>query len=116
MNQRLLSAFAGLAATASSLLAPTSGSASTFVAWAVTDIAKGDLLNVRAYPSSRSRLQVGYPNGVTLSMTGRCTGGVDLHAIQHIPAWKQRVMIRTEWCQVWHDPAGSGEGKVGWVY
>jgi hypothetical protein len=48
---------------------------STFVAWRVTGVAANDLLNVRAYPSSSSKILVGYANGTTLSMTGKCTGG-----------------------------------------
>jgi hypothetical protein len=24
--------------------------------------------------------------------------------------------VRTQWCQVWHDPAGSGDFQAGWVY
>lgn len=92
------------------------GNASTFVAWSVTGVPKGDLLNVRAYPSPQSRIQVGYPSGTTLSMTGRCTGGVDLQNIQGQPAWKQRGAVRYRWCEVWHDPAGQGDFKTGWVY
>jgi hypothetical protein len=108
--------FAALAFAAASFALPSAGLASTFVAWSVTGVPKGDLLNVRAYPSSGSRIQVGYPSGTTLSMTGRCTGGIDLHNAQRHPAWKQRSLVRHEWCQVWHDPAGSGDFQAGWVY
>jgi uncharacterized protein YijF (DUF1287 family) len=52
--------------------------ASTFTAWAVTNVAFGDVLNVRKYPASSSRKQAAYPNGTVLQMTGRCTGGVNL--------------------------------------
>ena len=92
------------------------GFGSTFVAWRVADVARGDLLNVRAYPSPSSRVLVGYPNGTRLSMTGRCTGGVDIHAIQRLPAWKQRQLVRYKWCETWLDPTGSGEYRSGWIY
>lgn len=90
--------------------------ASTFVAWRVTDVAAGDLLNVRAWPNPQSRILVGYPNRTVLSMTGRCTGGVQLDEIQRLPAWKQRQIARYQWCEVWLDPQGSGEFRSGWVY
>ncbi len=93
-----------------------SGWASTSVAWRVTDVTAGDLLNVRAYPSPQSRILVGYPNRTTLSMTGRCTGGVQLDEIQRLPAWKQRQIARYQWCEVWLDPQGDGEFRNGWVY
>jgi hypothetical protein len=48
-------------------------------------------------------------------MTGRCTGGVNLGVIQGRPAWKQRQLVRYEWCETWLDPAGS-EYRNGWVY
>ncbi len=92
------------------------GSGSAFVAWRVADVARGDLLNVRAYPSPSSRILVGYPGGTRLSMTGRCTGGVDLSAIQGLPAWKQRQVVRYKWCEAWLDPTGSGQYRNGWVY
>ena len=73
---------------AAALIAATSifaqsapAASSTFVAWRITGVAANDLLNVHAYPSSSSRILVGYPNGTTLSMTGRCTGGVRLDEI-----------------------------------
>ena len=107
---------AALIATTALLSFSAPGFGSTFVAWRVTDVGRGDLLNVRAYPSPSSRILVGYANGTRLSMTGRCTGGVDLHAIQRQPAWKQRQRVRYQWCQAWLDPTGSGEYRSGWVY
>ena len=89
---------------------------STFVAWRVTGVSANDLLNVRAYPSSGSRILVGYTNGAVLSMTGKCTGGVDLAGIQNLPGWKQRQLVRHQWCQAWLDPKGNGEFRPGWVY
>ena len=109
--------FVAAAIAAASLVAsPAPVSASTFQAWSVTGVAKGDLLNVRAYPSPRSRILVGYPNGQTLSMTGRCTGNVNLAVIGGQPAWKQRQLVRHLWCQTWLDADGDGEYEPGWVY
>lgn len=105
-----LIAATGLFATA----APSLGSA--FVAWRITGISVDDLLNVRAYPSSSSRILVGYPNGGMLSMTGRCTGGVRLDEMQGQPAWRQRQAVRYQWCEAWLDPSGNGEWRNGWVY
>jgi hypothetical protein len=107
---------AGLIAALSLAALLPSALASTFVAWQVTDVAAGDLLNVRAWPNSKSRILVGYPSGTTLSMTGRCTGGVRLDEIQRLPAWKQRQIARYQWCEVWLDPHGTGEFRNGWVY
>src|SRR5688572_13250780 len=90
--------------------APAVGS--TFVAWRVTGVAADDLLNVRAYPSSGSRILVGYPNGTRLSMTGRCTGGVQLDEIGGLPSWQQRQMVRYQWCETWLDPDGDRKSVV----
>lgn len=94
--------------------APTDASA--FVAWKVSDVPSEDVLMVRTDPSPQSPILVGYPDGVMLSMTGRCTGGVRLDEIQALPGWRQRRMIRAEWCEVWLDPYGNGEFRGGWVY
>lgn len=90
--------------------------ASTFVAWKVTNVPFGDTLNVRKYPASTSQKQNAYPNGAVLSMTGRCTGGVDLKNIQGQPKHVQAAKVRTRWCEVWHDPAQNGKFVTGWVY
>jgi hypothetical protein len=90
--------------------------ASAFVAWEVTGISADDVLMVRAYPSSSSRILVGYPNGVMLSMTGRCTGGVRLDEIGGLSESEQRAMARGVWCELWFDPYGSGEFRNGWVF
>lgn len=92
------------------------GSASTFFAWAVADVPAWDTLNVRAYPSPQSKILVAYPNGVIVSLTGKCTGGVDLDGINGWPAWQQREAVRYEWCQAWVDPYGNGQYRTGWVY
>lgn len=90
--------------------------ASAFAAWQVTNVPWGDVLNARKYPSSGSQIQAAYPNGAVLSMTGRCTGGVDLFAIQNLPSWRQRQIVRYKWCEIWHDPARNGDFRTGWVY
>jgi hypothetical protein len=107
---------AGLIAVGSIAALAPFGWASVFVAWRVADVAANDLLNVRAWPSSQSRVLVGYPNGTVLSMTGRCTGGVRLDEIQRLPGWKQRQVARYQWCEIWLDPHGTGEFRNGWVY
>ena len=109
---------AAAAAVAVATLMPAAGpaTATVFAAWEVAGVAWGDTLNVRKYPASHSQKQSAYPNGTVLQMTGRCTGGVDLHAIQRQPAWKQRQLVRYQWCQAWLDPTGSGEYRNGWVY
>lgn len=90
--------------------------ASTFVAWKVANVPFGDTLNVRKYPASTSQKQNAYPNGTVLSMTGRCTGGVNLKNIQGQPKHVQANKVRTLWCEVWHDPAQNGNYVTGWVY
>ncbi len=94
--------------------APTT--ASTFAAWEVTNVEWNDVLNVRAWPSSKSAIRAAYPNGTPLSMTGRCMNGVDLKDITGQPKWAQAEKIRYTWCEVWHDPAGAGNWESGWVY
>jgi hypothetical protein len=94
----------------------TAGLASAFVAWRVVDVSSDDVLMVRAYPSASSRILVGYPDGVTLSMTGRCTDGIRLDDIQNRDADEQRDLVREAWCEVWLDPYGTGEFRNGWVF
>ena len=109
--------FAAACLAAASLLAfNTPGLSSAFYAWRVSGVAAGDLLNVRAYPSSGSRILVGYPDGTRLSMTGRCTGGVHLDDLGGLPSWKQRRAVRYKWCEAWLDPEGDGRFRNGWVY
>ena len=75
-----------------------------------------DTLNLRAWPSSGSKILVAYPNGVILSMTGKCTGGVKLDTINGWPKWKQRETVRYQWCEAWIDPTGNGTFRTAWVY
>ena len=92
------------------------GIASAFVAWQVAGISSDDVLMVRAFPNATSRILVGYPDSVVLSMTGKCTGSVRLDDIQGMPASEQRALVRTKWCEVWLDPYGTGEFRNGWVF
>jgi hypothetical protein len=90
--------------------------AAVFAAWQVANVAWGDTLNVRKYPSSTSQKQAAYPNGTVLQMTGRCNNGVDLLDIGNKPDWKQAQLVRYAWCEVWHDPAQNGNFVTGWAY
>ncbi len=90
--------------------------AAAFVAWEVANVPWGDVLNVRKYPSNSSQKQASYPNGTILSMTGKCTGGVDLFDISGLPDHQQAQTVRYKWCQVWHDPKQNGKYVAGWVY
>ena len=107
------SCLAAIALTLSALSVPAQASA--FVAWQVTNVPWGDTLNARKYPSPNSQKQNAYPNGAVLSMTGPCTGGINLQNIQNKPVWKQRAMVKNSWCQLWHDPSGNGHYVTGWV-
>ena len=109
----LMAALVAAAAVAASV-AP--GNAAAFFAWRVSDVPSWDTLNVRAWPSSGSKILVAYPNGVILSMTGKCTGGVTLDTINGLPKWQQRDAVRTQWCEAWIDPNGSGTFRTAWVY
>lgn len=113
----LIKTLAAAAFSAAALFTVTQPSAATvFAAWEVANVPHGDTLNVRKFPASHSQKQSAYPNGTVLQMTGRCTGGVDLHAISTQAEWKQARAVRARWCQVWHDPARNGNFVAGWVY
>jgi hypothetical protein len=105
-----------LIAAISAVVLVTSSLASAFVAWQVSGISSNDVLMVRAYPSATSRILVGYPDGVMLSMTGRCTDDVRLDEIQGLPASQQQAIVSGLWCEAWLDPYGTGEFRNGWVF
>jgi G:T/U-mismatch repair DNA glycosylase len=107
---------AGFLMLASTVVSTVPGEASAFFGWRVVGVPAWDTLNVRAYPHAQSRILVAYPNGTMLSLTGRCTGGVNLNYIGGWPAWKQRQAVRAVWCETWVDPYGSGHYRSGWVY
>lgn len=94
----------------------TSTGATTFSAWQVANVPWGDILNVRAYPASTSQKQAGYLNGTVLAMTGRCTDGLNLFDIAHLPPVQQVEAVRYRWCEVWHDPRRDEDFVTGWVY
>lgn len=71
--------------------------------------------SIGKYPSNTSQKQAAYPDGAVLQMTGKCTGGVHLFDIQHLPEWKQQQRMRYLWCQVWHNPAQNGHFVAVWV-
>lgn len=104
-----LMAAIGFAATISS-------ARSEFFGWQVTNVAAWDVLNVRAWPANYSQILVGYPNGTPLSLTGKCTGGLDLNQINGWPAAQQAEAVRYRWCEVWVDPLGDGNFRAGWAY
>lgn len=110
--KKISTAILVLAATAMTVNAQ----ASAFVAWEVANLPFGDTLNVRKYPANTSQKQGAYPAGTVLSMTGRCTGGLDLRAIQNQSDQSQINKVRFRWCEVWHDPSQSGNYVTGWVY
>ena len=97
-------------------LAAGQSHAATFAAWEVANVPFGDTLNVRKYPSNGSQKTSAYQNGAVLQMTGRCTGGVNLKNIGHLPISKQMLLVRYRWCEIWHDPKQNGNFVVGWVY
>lgn len=114
MDRPRTAAFAALAAVA--VVASTLPSAAEFFGWQVTNVANWDVLNVRAYPSPISQILVGYPNGTALSLTGKCTAGLKLDAINGKPKWQQVQAVRFRWCEAWVDPLGDGNFRTGWVY
>jgi hypothetical protein len=89
--------------------------AAAFFGWQVADVSSDDVLMVRAFPDSMSRFRVGYPAGTPLSLTGRCTGGLDLNTVNGLPAAAQVAAVRDRWCEVWVDPYASGNWQSGWV-
>lgn len=107
---------AALAVASAVALFAGRSNAAAFSAWEVAKVPWGDTLNIRKFPSNGSQKQAAYPNGAVLQMTGKCTGGIDLRDIGHLPEWKQEQRIRYRWCQVWHDPAQNGNFVTGWVY
>ena len=104
-----LLAFAGVAASATT-------AAAEFFGWQVANVASWDVLNVRAWPANYSQILVAYPNGTPLSLTGKCTRGVDLNQIAGWPPAAQAQAVRYAWCEVWVDPLGNGNFRTAWVY
>ncbi|MGF7095855.1 SH3 domain-containing protein [Aminobacter sp. BE322] len=116
MMKTLVKTTVALAVASTVALFAGQSNAAAFSAWEVAQVPWGDTLNIRKFPSNASQKQAAYPNGAVLQMTGKCTGGIDLRDIGHLPAWKQEQRVRYRWCQVWHDPAQNGNFVTGWVY
>jgi hypothetical protein len=93
----------------------SNASAAALFGWQVVDVPASDVLNVRAFPSAKSAVLVGYSTGTRLSLTGRCTGGLDLNSISGQPGPMQQASVRGRWCEVWLDPTGNGSFRSGWV-
>ncbi len=115
MKKTVQWSIAALVAAGAIMLA-CAASASAFFAWRVTDVVSTDVLMVRSDPTSASPILVGYPSGVVLSMTGRCTGDIHLGSIAGLPSPQQRQLVGDEWCEVWLDPYATGEFRSGWVF
>ncbi len=111
---RTLAAAAFVAA--SGLAATVSSASAEFFGWQVANLAAWDTLNVRAWPANTSQILVAYPNGTPLSMTGKCTRGVDLNQINGWPPAAQAQAVRYAWCETWVDPLGDGNFRTAWVY
>jgi hypothetical protein len=111
MTRLRTAALAALAIGATALPA-----SAEFFGWQVVNVPDWDVLNVRAYPSPISTILVGYPNGTTLSLTGKCTAGLNLNEINGQPPEDQAQAVRFRWCEVWVDPAGNGNFRTAWVY
>jgi len=105
-----------LIALAASAAFACSANASAFFGWEVSGVSRDDVLMVRAFPDESSRILVGYPSGTPLSLTGRCSGGLDLNTINGLPAAAQAAAVRDHWCEVWVDPVASGSWQSGWVF
>jgi hypothetical protein len=111
---RIKTAAAVLLATAA--IAVSTVAHAEFFGWQVANVASWDVLNVRAWPAGYSQILVGYPNGTPLSLTGKCTTGLNLNQINGWPADAQANEVRFRWCEVWVDPQGNGNFRTGWVY
>jgi hypothetical protein len=115
MNRLRSAALAAIIALAGLTTAVLPASAE-FFGWRVANVATWDVLNVRAWPASYSQILVGYPNGTPLSLTGKCTGNLNLDQINGWPKPAQAAAVRLRWCEVWVDPLGNGNFRTGWVY
>jgi hypothetical protein len=113
---RLKAAFAAAVIAASSMTASLVPARAEFFGWQVANVASWDVLNVRKWPASYSRILVAYPNGTPLSLTGKCSNGLNLNQIAGLPPAAQAQHVRYRWCEVWVDPLGTGNFETGWVY
>lgn len=105
-----------LAVAAVSTLSAFSPASAEFFGWRVANVESWDVLNVRAWPASYSQILVGYPNNTPLSLTGKCTNGLNISQINGAPKAQQAAAVRYRWCEVWVDPQGTGNYRTAWVY
>lgn len=113
---RIAATIAAAVITAAGMAASIGPAAAEFFGWQVANVANWDVLNVRAWPASYSQILVAYPNGTPLSLTGKCTNGLNLNQIAGLPPGQQAAQVRYRWCEVWVDPLGNGNFRTGWVY
>lgn len=104
------------AATATLYSSSTAVSASGLHGWKVANIAWDDALNIRKYPSSNSQILTAYQSGVKLSLTGRCTKGLNLDDLNYPSEYQLKQAVRYRWCEVWINPAGDYHFVTGWAY
>ncbi len=109
-------ALAAALVAATALAASATSASAEFFGWQVANVASWDVLNVRKWPAGYSRILVAYPNGTPLSLTGKCTNGLDLNQIAGLPTEAQAQQVRYRWCEIWVDPLGNGNFETGWVY
>jgi hypothetical protein len=113
---RIAAVVAAAAMATAGMTATISPAAAEFFGWQVANVASNDVLNVRAWPASYSQILVAYPNGTPLSLTGKCTNGLNINQIAGLPAGQQAAQVRYRWCEVWVDPLGNGNFRTAWVY
>ena len=90
--------------------------ASTFHGFSVVGVPEDDVLNARSGPGTAHSIQTAYPNGANLSLTGNCTGGLRIDDLGGLSRAQKHARIKSRWCEIWHDPNGSGAFVSGWVY
>jgi hypothetical protein len=97
----------------SALAAPALSSA--FWHGEVVGVANWDVLNIRQWPASSSRIIDSYDNGDDVSLTGRCKT-ISTNASFRVDGgqaatWKYNRMKKPNvWCQV-----SAPNGQIGWV-
>ena len=113
---RFKAALAAVLVATTALTASVTSASAEFFGWQVTNVANWDVLNVRKWPASYSRILVGYPNGTPLSLTGKCTNNLNINQINGLAPATQVQHVRYRWCEIWVDPLGNGNFETGWVY
>lgn len=98
-----------------------SAMASAFWPGTVINIATTDALNIRKWPAATSQILDAYPDGASISLTGRCKNIVTNASFPidggQSANWKYTKMKAANvWCQVMTDAAqlGWARGKYLW--